>query len=130
MALAYPEGEVFFQRSSLANSKFKADDHDQFYGHILVEYLWNQPYKYGKTAKTVYNNPDHPRSTFQWSRHTEGLQIYNWWTQLPFSYGRWNDVKRRYQHNLCGSTGRYYNRTEKGAAAEVCRLRSTEFNFN
>ncbi|KAJ4107863.1 hypothetical protein NW760_008709 [Fusarium oxysporum] len=42
MASYYPEGECYFQRSSLRYSRtFTAENTDHFYRHVLLEYYWN-----------------------------------------------------------------------------------------
>jgi hypothetical protein len=43
MASYYPEGECFFVRSSLkySSGEWTAENADQFYSHILLEYQWN-----------------------------------------------------------------------------------------
>lgn len=44
MALPFVEGEVFFQRNALAESQynFNPNDANQFYGHMLIEHVWNR----------------------------------------------------------------------------------------
>ena len=123
MALAYPEGECFFQRSVLNTSQadgYHADKVEDFYSHLLVEFVWNQEAYHGSVAARRPGGRSHPRSGYKivnsgdWSP-TE----YGAWEQPPFSYGpALNDIKRRFQHNLCTSGGRFKKR-HNGGSAEV-----------
>ncbi|EQL03182.1 hypothetical protein OCS_01105 [Ophiocordyceps sinensis CO18] len=57
MAMPYPEGEVFFKRSTLRVAKgkgdnawsFNADNAKEFATHILIEYIYNRPCGHGGT---------------------------------------------------------------------------------
>lgn len=120
MALAYPEGECFFIRSSLASSKsdgFHPDNAEEFYKTIIVEYVWNVE-AYHASA-TVYK---HPRSECKIVRGDWWNTDYGCWSQLPFSYGpSESDIRRRVQHNLC-TNGNRFRDYEKGGSAEVSSI--------
>jgi hypothetical protein len=50
MALAYPEGECFFNRKRLCSTEeggYKATDPKQFYSHFMLEYIWNKEADHG-----------------------------------------------------------------------------------
>lgn len=114
MAFAYPEGECFFQRSSLKNSFFSADKAEDFYGYMLVEYLWNQPSEFGTDIYTY----KHTRACTSY-RTFEGDPFIGYWSQLPICYGpKHDEIKRRLQHDLCSNKDRLRARVN-GASAEV-----------
>ncbi|RAQ52963.1 hypothetical protein AFGD_001413 [Aspergillus flavus] len=129
MALAYPEGECFFKRSALnSNNKsfYQADRADHFYGHFLLEFIWNVPTHTGDAARKTHK---HPRSTYHlndlstWTPppmmyKTNGPYIGSW-SQLPFVYGSHysKGKQRRVQHNLCTNADRLQTQM-KGAAME------------
>ncbi|KAE8353395.1 hypothetical protein BDV28DRAFT_164978 [Aspergillus coremiiformis] len=136
MALAYPEGECFFKRSALNSSDsnfYQADRPDHFYGHFLLEFLWNVPTHTGSEAKTTRR---HPRSTYnlndlsQWmpppmiGMKTDGPYIGNW-SQLPFVYGShyYKGQQRRMQHNLCTSSDRLQAQVKGGAMERLANIR-------
>ncbi|KAF9870191.1 hypothetical protein CkaCkLH20_12277 [Colletotrichum karsti] len=59
MASYYPEGECFFVRSSLKyGGNWSADNEEQFYSHVLLEYQWN-----GWIGSGPSYSPSHTRST-------------------------------------------------------------------
>ncbi|KAK6810952.1 hypothetical protein RU639_013269 [Aspergillus parasiticus] len=65
MALPYPEGKCYFKRSALRHryyGGYDADDDNQFYKHILVEYIWNVEADHGSRAANSPNGYSHPRS--------------------------------------------------------------------
>ena len=112
MAFAYPEGECFFQRSSLVNSFFSAEKAEHFYGYMLVEYLWNQPAYQGNS--NVYSS-----YRIKSSKASFGDPRVGYYDQLPIMYGpAYNDIRRYWQHTLCSSVTRLQAR-KNGAAAEV-----------
>ncbi|KAF5026919.1 hypothetical protein F66182_949 [Fusarium sp. NRRL 66182] len=76
MASYYPEGECYFVRSSLryANN-WSAENTNQFYNHVLLEYYWNGWVNVSQQTRS------HPRS--QW-RH--GQAQGTWRTR----YGDWD----------------------------------------
>ncbi|KAE8370897.1 hypothetical protein BDV27DRAFT_789 [Aspergillus caelatus] len=129
MALAYPEGECFFKRSALNSSNknfYQADRADHFYGHFLLEFIWNVPSHTGDSAR---QRRSHPRSTYHlndlstWTPppvmlKTNGPYIGNW-SQLPFVYGSHysKGKQRRMQHNLCTNAKRLQAQV-KGDAME------------
>ncbi|KAK1660099.1 hypothetical protein BDP55DRAFT_561783 [Colletotrichum godetiae] len=60
MASYFPEGECFFVRSSLNyGNNWSADNAEQFYSHVLIEYQWNGWVGSGNVA------PTHPRSRIE-----------------------------------------------------------------
>lgn len=123
MALAYPEGECFFKRSALNAQQqdgYHADNCKDFYSHIMVEYIWNQEAYHGSTdAKTYTGKRSHPRSEYRVVNGDWWNTDYGVWCNVPFSYGPTpNDIKRRFEHNLCTWGNRIRDR-EKGASAEV-----------
>ncbi|KAH8423231.1 uncharacterized protein LDX57_000988 [Aspergillus melleus] len=112
MALAYPEGECFFRRDALNHEKkdcYQADRVDHFYGHFIVEFLWNVPAHTGDKARQSHS---HPRSSYKlhdfslpWGFMSPGRKgpYIGCWTHLPFVYGSHyhKGEQRRVQHNLC-----------------------------
>ncbi|OGM47919.1 hypothetical protein ABOM_002695 [Aspergillus bombycis] len=127
MALAYPEGECFFKRSALNSSNknfYQADRADHFYGHFLLEFIWNVPTHTGDAARKTRT---HPRSTYHlndlsyWTpppimTKTNGPYIGSW-SQLPFVYGSHysKGKQRRMQHNLCTNVDRLQAQMKGGA---------------
>ncbi|PSD91293.1 hypothetical protein C7G62_19185, partial [Acinetobacter baumannii] len=116
MALAYPEGECFFRRSALNSSNkeyYQADRPDHFYGHFLLEFIWNKPSHTGSDAR---EKRTHPRTSYQLIDETLILPMGGFrvgpfigaWKQLPIVYGSHysKGQHRRVQHNLCTSSGR------------------------
>ncbi len=65
MAQPFPEGEVFFLRNALTRGSFTAENKEHFYSHMLVEFVYNKPFKMhsDNEADTAahYLTP-HPRS--------------------------------------------------------------------
>ncbi|KNG88045.1 hypothetical protein ANOM_004085 [Aspergillus nomiae NRRL 13137] len=114
MALAYPEGECFFRRAALNHKDkncYQADRVDHFYGHFLVEFLWNVPAHTGDKALQPHS---HPRSTYKkhdfsipWGFMSQGREgpYIGCWTHLPF-------------HNLCTWAERLKKQVD-GDAMEV-----------
>lgn len=118
MALAYPEGECFFKRSALATSQadgYHADNLKDFYGHFILEYVWNQ---WGDHGSDCNPNLTNDRSKYKIVKGNNWGTQYGVWDRLPISYGQQKDIKRRYQHNLCTDGNRIRDR-EKGASAEA-----------
>ncbi|QPG95272.1 hypothetical protein C2857_007928 [Epichloe festucae Fl1] len=76
MASYYPEGECYFVRSSLkyAGNNWTAQDKNQFYSHVLLEYNWNGWREKNTTTKA------HIRS--QWESGTAP-----WWKTR---FGDWD----------------------------------------
>ena len=89
MALPFLEGEVFFVRKALEEPhfyKFFPDDPEQFYGHMLIEHVWN---RWTVSINTKPNFDDiqrrpHPRSKLE-SGRAQGLwrtvfgHFPEWW---------------------------------------------------
>ncbi|KAJ3531264.1 hypothetical protein NM208_g8955 [Fusarium decemcellulare] len=75
MASYYPEGECFFVRSSLqyANN-WSAQNREQFYSHVLLEYNWNEWVTINQQSRR------HTRSVLQTGRGA-------WWNTL---FGDWD----------------------------------------
>ncbi|KAL8671355.1 MAG: hypothetical protein Q9168_004137 [Polycauliona sp. 1 TL-2023] len=121
MALAYPEGECFFQRSVLDSSVYHANDVKDFYSHLMVEFVWNKEADHGAgecmTAESRKGRGHrHPRSGYKIVRGSWWDTDYGNWTQLPFSYGtHWKKITRRVEHNLCVNGNQFRDR-EKGGA--------------
>jgi hypothetical protein len=123
MALPYPEGEVFFERSVLrAPGGYSANNIDHFYSHFMVEYIWNVPANHGSKSANSPNGHHHSRSPYKIVKGSNWGTHYGNWTQLPFNYGRGNDnpnnISERRQHNLCTWGDRFKNQ-EKGDSAEA-----------
>lgn len=59
MALPYPEGEVFFRHAALRSNTFNPGDDSHFYGHFLIEWVYN--------AWDEQNGParSHPRAHYR-----------------------------------------------------------------
>ncbi|GAB1198409.1 hypothetical protein APSETT444_007728 [Aspergillus pseudonomiae] len=135
MALAYPEGECFFKRSALNSSNknfYQADRADHFYGHFLLEFIWNVPSHTGDAARKTRK---HPRSTYHlndlsyWTppplmTKTNGPYIGSW-SQLPFVYGSHysKGKQRRMQHNLCTNVDRLQAQMKGGAMERLTNIR-------
>lgn len=66
MAIPYPEGDVYFRRSALKlpqdDYKYDAEDEKAFYGHILVETVWNTYASGPSTQPSNSSMKPHPRS--------------------------------------------------------------------
>lgn len=126
MALAYPEGECFFNRKGLCTSikdSYKATKPEDFYSHFMVEYIFN---KEADHASTNCNYPDgftHPRSGYKIVSGSGWNTYYGCWETMPFSYGPKNEITRRHQHELCVNGNRFVQ-FERGGSAEV----SNEFS--
>lgn len=115
MALAYPEGECFFRRSALKSDHkdyYQADRPDHFYGHFLVEFIWNLPAYTGEEAR---KKRTHPRSTFKLHDYSQygfmssrqGPYIGNWsWMSFTYCAHPYKGKQRRVQHNLCTNRNR------------------------
>ncbi|KAL4790900.1 hypothetical protein BDV19DRAFT_381980 [Aspergillus venezuelensis] len=121
MSFAYPEGECFFKRSAIRSPCYEPDKPEHFYGHLLVEYIWNRPAFNGCDSDCRRDVHFHPRSAYKvvkgdwWNTH------YGNWTSIYFLYGTkpYSD-KGRYrqvEHNLCVSPNRFRDQ-EKGGALE------------
>ena len=123
MALAYPVGECFFQRSGLDTSQpegFHASDPNQFHTRMLVEYVWNKEAHHGSKECNSPGGYWHFRSGYKIVRGAWWNTDYGNWTHLPFSYGPTEkDIKRTNNHNLCVNGNRFRDR-EKGGSYEVC----------
>jgi len=121
MALAYPEGTVFFERSAISNKNpahYQASNVEHFYSHFMIEYVWNKEADFKKAANAPKGH-SHPRSDYSIVRGWFWGSDFGVYHQLPFSYGpNRNDIKRRLQHDLCkdGDTFKGY---ERGDAAKA-----------
>ena len=119
MALSYPEGECFFERSALKSDAYDANNLQDFYAYMLVEYIWNQESYHGSRLANSPQGRWHPRSGYKIVNGHLWNTDYGCWENLPFSYGpEPNDIRRRGQHDLCTSGNRFKDR-ENGASAEV-----------
>jgi len=122
MAMAYPEGEVFFARSGLATPQpngYRAENMSHFHSHIMVEYIWNLPADHASQAANSPHGHTHPRSGYRIVRGSWWNTDYGTWTHLPFSYGPTEgNIQRRVQHNLCVN-GNIFRDQERGAAVQV-----------
>ncbi|KAL8922318.1 MAG: hypothetical protein Q9208_005288 [Pyrenodesmia sp. 3 TL-2023] len=106
MALPYPEGEVYFKRSSLKYPGFAIDTDDKtFYSHALVETVWNSWFNHNDEAK---NTKPHVRA-----KHVQGLGM--WYATL---FGVWSS-----QSALFGDSNDGTNITR-----EVVLGKNTNFN--
>ncbi|KAH7031529.1 uncharacterized protein B0I36DRAFT_363208 [Microdochium trichocladiopsis] len=56
MAMPYPEGEVYFQRSTLKCTDSNPENMIEIASHVLVEYIYNRPHEGtgGPRARTIY----------------------------------------------------------------------------
>jgi hypothetical protein len=98
MALAYPEGEVFFLRSSLHfndENKWNASNAEYFYSHVLIEYASNG--FHSGNATTQYS---HPRATYVRKKPDKWKYLYGYYDRLPVSIGPHDNIKRRYDMQL------------------------------
>ncbi|KAJ5727754.1 hypothetical protein N7493_005574 [Penicillium malachiteum] len=124
MALSYPEGECFFKRSGLKTPYYDANNAHHFYGHFMLEYIWNRPAFHGRTAAEPPGGHYHPRSSFKvvkgdfWDTH------YGAWSNIFIMYGKkpcsdYGDLVgyRMAKHNLCVSGNRFRDQ-ERGASLE------------
>jgi hypothetical protein len=122
MALAYPTGECHFKRSGLDTPQpegFHASDKEQFYGRMLVEFIWNWPAYHGVEESRYPGGWNHPRSGYWIGTADWWATKYGQWDALPFNYGPTpQDIRRRTEHNLCHNFNRFKN-VEKGASLEV-----------
>jgi hypothetical protein len=108
MALAYPEGEVFFLRSSLHfndTNKWNASNAENFYSHVLIEYAWNECVEI--PARTQYS---HARANYirGW------VGVYGYYDKLPISIGPHDNIKRRYDMQLSSSADDFIERGKGG----------------
>ncbi|KAB8210360.1 hypothetical protein BDV34DRAFT_220954 [Aspergillus parasiticus] len=125
MALPYPEGKCYFKRSALRHryyGGYDADDDNQFYKHILVEYIWNVEADHGSRAANSPNGYSHPRSKYGIYKGSNWGTHYGNWQYLPFSYATSmspNSPKYQYNHNLCRSGNRFkgYEKGQQSAEA-------------
>ena len=84
-SLPYPEGQVFFKTSALKQTGFTASDQEQFYGHFLVEYVWNNAFMGGDALKA--------KEPLQAHAHAGGVQTeYAQWYGTKFAYFKSMDV--------------------------------------
>ncbi|KAL4962723.1 uncharacterized protein BDV14DRAFT_210367 [Aspergillus stella-maris] len=105
MSFAYPEGECFFKRSAICSSSYDPDKPEHFYGHLLVEYIWNRPAFHGCDSDYRRDVHFHPRSAYKVVKGDWWNTYYGNWTSIYFLYGTkpYSD-KARYrqiEHNLC-----------------------------
>ncbi len=132
MALAYPEGECFFVRSSLVTKKlenkipysFDANNLEHFYKNMLIEYVWNRWADHGsaipKDGRVSGRSIYHVLDPEYWSTN------YAIWGELPISYGpAENNIKKHRRHDLCDAQklqahANMLRDHEKGAALQVC----------
>lgn len=121
MALSYPEGECFFKRSGLKTTYYDSNNTHQFYGHFLLEYIWNKPSFHGSDVK-----PEgyHRRSGYKVVKGSLWNTNYGAWTQMFVMYGKHPysdyadpDQYRVAEHNLCTSGNRFRDQ-EKGGSLE------------
>ena len=61
MAFPYPEGAVYFRTDALHRSGFNETSEKGFYGHFLVEYVWNLSVRQGGDLN--HRPEDHPHSS-------------------------------------------------------------------
>lgn len=126
MALAYPEGECFFNRSGLRAprpSGYDANNPDHFNSHMMIEYVWNKPAQrwsvpLGFPERTGLE-VDRGRTNLAWVSTRVTNPGYGNYRDLPISYGpSESQIRRRLHHNLCLNTADF-NRYLSGGAAEV-----------
>lgn len=117
MAVAYPEGECFFQRSKLDNAYYHANNPKDFYSYMMIEYVWNAEADHGsRNCKTSSGGHRHPRSGYQIVRGSNWGTDYGNWTHLPFGFGPDCDkISRRTDHELC-TTGNVFKDRENGGS--------------
>jgi hypothetical protein len=96
MAMPYPEGEAFFERSALkskSDGRFNAEDPAHFYSTMLVQMVWNVEAHHGsKNARANASPKGHPhaRSNYQTVYGGGGWQTaYGTCRWYPFTYGNW-----------------------------------------
>ena len=133
MALAYPEGESFFDINLLKEGPYNASNLSDFYSNLLVEFVWNYPVdsemllrNETKARQAEWNHPRVKYNIALAPRQMESNLVptisqpdHGTWTSLPFMYGpSEKEVKRRVDHNLCTSYGRL-QKAYKGAKKEV-----------
>lgn len=124
MALAYPEGECFFDRSGLVAPRphgYNANNPDHFHSHMMIEYIWNRPAQEwhallglplpgaevvrGRTSLVYVGT----RDSKYWGNYRD----------LPISYGpSESTIRRRLHHDLC-LRGPDFDTYIRGEAAEV-----------
>ncbi|PYI35244.1 hypothetical protein BP00DRAFT_412198 [Aspergillus indologenus CBS 114.80] len=121
MSFAYPEGECFFKRSALRSSTYDPDKPEHFYGHLLVEYIWNRAAYSGDSAYYTKDVHYHPRSAYRVVKGDWWDTKYGNWTNIHFLYGKkpYSDEERyrTVEHNLCVSGNRFRDH-DKGGALE------------
>ncbi|PLB49350.1 hypothetical protein P170DRAFT_464790 [Aspergillus steynii IBT 23096] len=118
MASAHPEGEVYFQRSSLQFPGWSAARADQFYTHCLIEWVSNEPM--GRRQGSAPNHATNPRSTYLREKGP-GLFYNVWfgfWSHLPVSLGERNRIRRIVRIPLETDVRRFKDR-DNGAAQTV-----------
>ena len=141
MALPYPEGEVYFKRSVLHHdpsgwtvneakgTDWTDKDKAAFYGHALVEYVWNRPFYMHDWAKhpdprASTNSPptqSHPRC----SRITD--KVAGWWTDeywwdktcILFTDRDGTTVRRKHEIHNCPNAWQYKD-WQAGGPSKVC----------
>ncbi|KAG8526385.1 uncharacterized protein KY384_000379 [Bacidia gigantensis] len=68
MALAFPEGECFFDRSGLRVTArpdiYDANNPELFHSNMMIEYLWNVPDAIGDRDSNHPSGHTHPRATY------------------------------------------------------------------
>ncbi|KAE8404939.1 hypothetical protein BDV37DRAFT_103830 [Aspergillus pseudonomiae] len=119
MAAAHPEGEVYFQRSSLRFSNnlgfFDAENANHFYSHFLIEWVTNEA-----MAREVRGlpEPNHrgPRSQYLRERPSGVPRTwFGFWSHLPVSYGSNNNIRRWAQIPLERNPAEFRDRDRGGA---------------
>ncbi|PYI00109.1 hypothetical protein BO71DRAFT_404826 [Aspergillus ellipticus CBS 707.79] len=121
MSFTYPEGECFFKRSALRSSTYDPDKPEHFYGHLLVEYIWNRPAFHGSSSYYTKDIHYHPRSPYRVVKGDWWSTPYGNWSNIFFLYGKRPhsdpDRYRQVEHNLC-TRGNRFRDQEKGGALE------------
>ena len=112
MALAYPEGEVFFKRSSLTfndDNKWNASNAEYFYSHVLIEYASNEYHT--DYPETLYS---HPRANYVVNMASHYPIAFGYYDRLPVSIGSHDHIKRRYDMQLETNVNVFKDRRKGG----------------
>ncbi|KAF9773546.1 hypothetical protein IL306_008618 [Fusarium sp. DS 682] len=92
MALPYPEGEVFFMRSVLANRDpvhYHADNPEHFYSHFMVEYIWNVEADHGSKNANSWDGHYHQRSPYAIVTGGDAAEAWFMTMPMPTKEERW-----------------------------------------
>ncbi|KAL9098422.1 MAG: hypothetical protein Q9163_005913 [Psora crenata] len=92
MALPYPEGIVYFKTEALKQFGYDATNESDFYGHFLVEYVWNQCIYSGSDLDSKKQDHDHSGPL-----HTGYGQWYN------TRFGVWDTMHCNFGDNRDGT---------------------------